>query len=101
MEKFSKQPYEEFPIAVDFSECLQGGDSITAQAVLAVDRDGEEVTADVTRQSTFSNEGEDKVVVTTVFAGDPAKQPYKLTFRCTTANGNRWEMDIQMNVVTL
>ncbi len=100
MEQFNKQPAETYPIAVDFNECLAPGEGIVSQEVLAYDKDGNDATAEVLLPSTIGNDGEGRVVVT-VTGGDQEIKTYKLTFRCTTTNGNRWEMDIKMMVVEL
>lgn len=96
MEQFEKQPYEEFTITADFSKNMETGETITEQFVIAFDKDGLDASSIVTDQGTVIASGQ--TVKTLVQAGDQALSPYKLTFRCTTSNGHKWELDVKMKV---
>lgn len=100
MDRFIKQPYEEFPVAVDFSESLTAGETIVDIAVVASDAKGSDATVAVTVPGT-AGISENGVVSITVMGGERSLQPYKLTFRCETSLGNKWEKDISMRVVDL
>jgi len=97
MDAFEKQPYEEFTVSTDFSRNFATGETVSSQTVTAVDKDGATVTTTVTDQTTVANDGGSKVSVL-VKAGTVVASPYRLTFRCVTSTGHKWEHDIQMNV---
>jgi len=96
MESITKQAYEEFMVAVSFGANFASGEAITVCSATATDRSGTDATATVTDQTTLTN-GVWAVSVK-VKAGTEANSPYKLTFRCTTSAGHKWEHDIQMKV---
>lgn len=98
MEQIRKQPYEEFTISADFSANMASGEVISVQSVAAVDKTGNDVKDTVTDQATVANDGKTTCRVL-VKGGDPTLSPYTLTFRCTTSLGNKWELDIQMQVL--
>jgi hypothetical protein len=100
VDKFTKQPYEEFTVSSDFSRNFLAGETISNQAVVATDGAGTDVTATVTNQASVGNDGASKVSVL-VKAGTESGSPYKLTFRCVTSLGHKWEHDVQMRVVEL
>ena len=96
MEQFEKQPYEEFTITADFSKNMETGETITDQSVLAFDKDGQDVSSAVTDQGSIVISGQ--AVKVLVQAGDQALAPYKITFRCSTSSGHKWELDVKMKV---
>lgn len=98
--KFTKQPYEEFAISTDFSSNMLAGETITGQTVTVVDKTMTNVSSTITNQTSVSNDGNSKVIVL-VRAGTKADSPYKITFRCVTSLGHKWEHDIQMTVKDL
>jgi hypothetical protein len=97
MSSFTKQQYEEYPINADFSANMTDGESIVSQSVIAVDRDGLDVSTAVLDQATVANNGASLVSVK-VRAGSLAGSLYTITFRCLTSTGNRWELDVGMRV---
>ena len=100
LEEFIKQPYEEFTISTDFSANFLDDETITSQTVSAIDSKGVDATSAVTNQASVTNDGNSKVQVL-VRAGDRLNSPYKITFRCVTSIGHKWEHDIKMKVVEL
>jgi hypothetical protein len=96
--KFYKQPYEEFPISVDFSENMVSDETILSHAISAVDNASADASADVL--STDSNDGA-FIASVQVVAGVESLSPYKITFRVVTSEGNKWEKDILMRVKEL
>lgn len=100
MEKFKKQPYEEFIIGADFSANFDTGTTVSSQVVSATDKNGLDATATVTDQGTVSNDGA-SVVNVLVRGGDPLLQPYKITFRIVDSVSNKWELDVKMEVKEL
>lgn len=98
--KFTKQPYEEFSISTDFSNNMLDGETITGQTVTVVDNTMVDVSSTITNQTSVSNNGTSEVIVL-VRGGTKAASPYKITFRCTTSLGHKWEHDIQMTVKDL
>lgn len=97
MDKFEKQPYEEFTVSTNFSKNFSSGEVVESQAVTAIDNLGNDVTTMITNQVTVANDGASGVSVL-VRSGSEDKSPYKLSFRCVTNRGHRWEHDIQMKV---
>lgn len=98
MDSFEKQSYEEFTIAGDFSLNFADGETISSQTVTAVDQADVDATADVIDDSSITNDGGARVLVKVV-GGDEADSPYKITMRCETSAGHKWELDVRMNVV--
>jgi hypothetical protein len=97
MDKVQKQPYEEFPISVNFNRNFTDGEAIVSQTVTAYDKDGIDASAQVTNQSTITNDGAGGVIVT-IIGGEEARSPYKISFRCVTTTDNKWEHDVQLRV---
>lgn len=97
MDNFEKQPYEEFTISTDFSTNFATGEVLASQTVTAMDRDGTNVTDTVTDQTTLSDDGVGTVSIL-IRAGSESKSPYKITFKCITSAGHKWENDIRMSV---
>ncbi len=95
---FTKQPYEEFPISVDFSENMATDETVLTQTITAMDKDGVNASADVL--STQENDGAFEALVQVV-AGTEALSPYKVTFRVLTSEGNKWEHDVNMKIKEL
>lgn len=100
MDRFEKQPYEEFTVSTDFSRNMSAGETVVSQAVSCTDKNGADVSATVTIQGTVTNDGAARVAVL-VRAGSEVASPYKLTFRIVTSTGHKWEHDIQMRVVEI
>lgn len=97
MEKFTKQIYEEFTIAGDFSKNMETGETIATQTVVAVNNVGADATNDVLDTGSISNDGTTKVLVL-VRAGTEALSPYKITFKAVTSVDHKWEVDVQMKI---
>jgi len=104
IEKFTKQSYEEFTIAADFSENMRDGEVIVLQTVSAVDAAGDDVSTTILDQDTIANDGAHQVQVL-VMAGEETAgiSPYKITFYCETDNvpEHKWELDVRMVVKEL
>ena len=100
MDKLKKQPYEQFTVAVDFSAVLVDGESIVGQTVVIESSAGADKTSEMIVPGSPGNDGSVSVVAT-IKAGDPGDSPHKLTFRCETSIGHKWEHDIQLTVVEI
>ncbi|RLI53329.1 MAG: hypothetical protein DRP09_16015 [Candidatus Thorarchaeota archaeon] len=104
IEKFTKQSYEEFTIAADFSNNMEAGEVIVNQTVTAIDASGNDVSTEILDQSTVGNDGAQQVRVL-VRAGEETAgvSPYKITFYCETDNipEHKWELDVRMVVKEL
>lgn len=101
MDSFDKQPYEEFVIASGFNKkgkTFSVGEAIVDQEIIVVDKYSEDVTYDVIVENSASNDNASKVYVK-VKGGDVDSSPYKITFRCVTSLGNKFENDVKMKVV--
>ena len=104
IEKFTKQSYEEFTIAADFSNNMETGESIVSESVSAIDAAGTDVSAVILEQATVQNDGAQQVHVL-VRAGEETAgiSPYKITFYCETdlVPEHKWELDVRMVVKEL
>jgi len=100
MDKLQKQPYEQFTVGVDFSSVLTDGETIVGQTASVASATGDDKTAEMIVVGSPGNDGE-QTAVAMIRAGDPLETPHKLTFRCETSRGHRWEHDIQLTVVEL
>ena len=97
-DRFEKQAYEEFVITADFAKNMAPGETVASQTVVARDVEGTTVSDTVTDQGTVTSDGSTKVAIL-VRAGETGKSPYKITFRCVTSAGNKWEHDVFMRVI--
>lgn len=98
METFARQIYEEFPIAGDYVNVLETGETLVlaTSSVLAEDKDGTDVSDTVLDQATKEVSGSQLKIL--VRAGSVSASPYKITFRAVTSNGYKWEIDAEMVV---
>lgn len=100
MERFEKQISEEFTITGEFSENMSDSETIVSCTVTARDRYDVDSTALVLYPDTKTivNQGVDIMV----FAGEVAKEPYIITFKCVTdfpvVQPHKWEIDVKMRV---
>ena len=97
METINKQPYEAFTISTDFGSNFASGEAIVLQDVVAVDRFGIDATAAIIEADSVASNGA-STVSALLSGGDEAHSPYKITFRCATSVGHRWEYDVQLRV---
>ena len=95
---FDKQSYEEFVIAGDFSTVMAASESITlaTSTVTAVDKNGDDATADVIESGTESVVGHQ--LRARCKGGTEDLTPYQITFKIVTSIFNKWEIDIIMNI---
>lgn len=100
MDKLQKQPYEQFTIAISFSQVLSAAETIIGQSVGVTTSTGVDVTDSMVASGSVGNDGAGGVVAV-IKGGDPDDSPHKLTARCETSLGHRWEHDIQIKVVDL
>jgi uncharacterized protein (UPF0333 family) len=96
LEKFTKQPYEQFYISADFSKNLSSSESVNAQTCTATDKDAADASSIVIESGTISTTN--NIVQIQIKGGTVAKSPYKLLFRVETDAGNKWELDVTMYV---
>jgi len=99
LEEFSKQPYEEYAIGVEFSAVVDTDEEsvlLSSSSVTCVDASGEEDTS-VYISGSFDVQT-DTILRVRIKDGAESNSPYKFTFKCVTSEGNKWEKDIQMNV---
>ena len=96
---FGKQPYEELTIDADFSRTMVvGSETIISQTVTAEDRNGDDVTGSIVEAGTVTNDGATKVLAF-IKGGSRSGSPYKITFRCVTSAGHKWELDVLMEII--
>jgi len=92
---FDKQPWEAFFIAVDFSDRLETGETISSVTVTAINiATGADATATVITGSSI--DGEDiEIKVKAGTTGDD----YKITTKIITSSANSLEEDVIMHVI--
>ncbi len=92
---FEKQPAEIETLTEDFAtERLQGGESVTAHTVVAIDCSDDSVVTSTIIDSDSESAG---VVTFTVKAGTDGAR-YKITVEVTTDAGHVYEQDVMMDV---
>jgi len=107
--KTEKQGWESYFIHGDFSEVMETGETIDVpSSTITVEDAGLpdadpvvapiDATATLTDQTSIYAEGFKLYVRIRAGVGDEGKSPYKITFRITTSNGNKWEVDGQIKV---
>jgi hypothetical protein len=96
LEGFEKQGYEEFTVAANFSANMTVGETISTQTATATDNTGTDKTATVLNVASLANSGQKVTVLAR--AGVEAESPYKITLKCVTSLGHKWEKDIQMKI---
>ena len=94
IEEFTKQSYEAYTIAGDFSENMATGETITSQTVTCID----DLEADVTSTILASPAIVGQTVTVLVQAGSEEVSPYIITFRVETSSSSthKWEIDVKM-----
>lgn len=103
-----KQPFEKWPLAVDFTDDLEptGENIVLANSTItAEDRNEDDATSDVldNQKALATNiERTDARVNASlqevIKAGDPAKSPYRVSYRIETDAGFNFEKDIILKV---
>ena len=96
LETFTKQPYEEFTIAGEFSAVLEVGETLSTPVVSAMNKKTlADTTTDVTDQGSVVVDGTQVKVL--VKAG-VTKDTHKITIQTETSNSHKWEIDVLMKV---
>ena len=109
LEFFEKQNYEEFFVAGDFVDVITTtGEKLVlaTSSVVAVDREGTDVTNTVLETATKKLDTSpdsasgftDNMLAIRCKAGVQASSPYKITFYGVTTEDNKWEIDINMKI---
>ena len=93
---FTKQPDEQYPISVDYSNILGDGETISAKDVKAYDSSDTDVTSTLIDSSTIVGE-----TIKAVVKAGTSGQNYKITFKATTSDSNIYEDDVTMRVVSI
>lgn len=93
-----KQPYEVFGVTVNFSRNMSRSESVAVGTVSVEDKNGTDATSTII---SGSPSWATKTVVATVMDGSEDNSPYKLTFRCETNTGNKWESEVYLCVKDL
>jgi len=99
LEFTEKQSYEEYTIAVSFAENMIAGETISSQTATAIDKAGEDKTSIVISTPSLANSGQKVTLL--IKGGIQAESPYKLTIRCVTSLGHKWEKDILLKIKEL
>ena len=106
MKSITKQAYEEFFIGGSILDVQGDTETVVlgTSTVAAEDKDGTDVTSallDATTKALDSDDtGDytDNVLAIRVRAGEAAASPYKVTFYIITSEGNKFEIDMEVNV---
>lgn len=91
MLSFKKQAYESFTIEADFSSNMEEGETVSEITAVAITNKGEEAAV------VNSAAPKGQAATARVSEGEPGAS-YIITFKAVTSNGNKWELDIKMNV---
>jgi hypothetical protein len=99
---FYKQPSEKFYISAGFSDVISTGETIVIGncSVVAVDKDGTDVTSTVLIVAELAVSGTTGLLVR-VKDGTESASPYKITFTCATNLDNEFEVDVEMRIIDL
>ena len=97
MESFEKTAYEAFYIEADFKKVLRSGHTILGDTLVILDKNGNDVSSSIVKASGISG----KKILIQVQAGSIEASPYKITVYVTTNLGDKWELDIRMEVKAL
>jgi len=96
LESFTKQPYEEFMIAGEFTSVLATGETLSSPAASAINgKTKVDTTSAVLEIGTLVVSGT-QVQVRCKAGID--KETHKITIRTETSAGNKWEIDVNMKV---
>jgi hypothetical protein len=99
LESFTKQPYEEFVIAGEFSAVLAVAETISTPLMTAINKKtGTDTTATVIEAGTVAVNGT-RVQARCKAGAD--KETHKITIRAETSDQNKWEIDVLMKVKEL
>lgn len=93
MATFTKQPSEEFTIAIDFTGRMATGETLDSAVVTAADSAGTDATAAVIESSSVSSPH-----VLVRIKGGQDGQDYRVTVVATTATTEVYEADVTMRV---
>ena len=96
LNSFFKQPDEIVPISVDYSDVINGTEEIITLTVKAYSMAGVDVTTTLISSSAFT----DAICKAIVTAGT-SRTKYKLTFVATTDEGNKYEEDLFLHVLSI
>ena len=101
LEGITKQGWESFPVAGDFTKVAEVGELavLVGSSVLAEDKDGNNVATIVTDQTSLAVSGTQLRVQ--IKAGTEAASPYKITFRILTSLNNKYEIDFDLAIKEL
>lgn len=96
MESFVKQPYEEWAIAVNFTNRLPSGSTIATMVVSAVkESDNSNASSDVLDATTATINSN---IVTVGVKGGSNAEDYIISFRGTLTPSGKVEADVRMKV---
>ena len=106
IQSFTKQIYEKFPIAGDFSNVMERGETIVltgdpgddVSEVSVLDADGVDATASIIVTSSLEADDTNHYLICKVQGGEVAKSPYTITMQAVTSEENYWELDFKMYV---
>ncbi len=98
--KFSKQPYEAFYFGANFGNVIDSDKesiNLSLSSIAAVDSAGSTVT-DIYEVGTMIVVN-NTILAIRLKAGVENLSPYAITYRIVTTQGNKFEKDIQMEII--
>ena len=93
MQPIGKQPYEVFPISLDFSDSMSSGETISSFTVFAYDSASTDVTSTIISASSNTDQ-----VVTVTLQGGTSGSSYKIEVKIVTTSAKNLEEEITLNV---
>lgn len=99
MEEMTKQSYEAWTIAGDFSENMETSETITTHTVTCKDDFGTDVTSTILSDDAIVGQ----TVEVLVQAGSNDVSPYIITFKVATNSSpvHKWEIDVKLIVAEI
>jgi len=105
LEKTTKQSWEEYPIAGSILNVQKDENEkvvLATSVIEAIDKEGEDALATVIDMPTKTLDDDpdgtyiDNMLSVRCKGGTEAGSPYIVTFKMTTSEGNKWEVDMKL-----
>lgn len=98
LERFTKQPYEEFVIAGEYSDVLETGETIISGTSTVTSVDTSDDSDSSTEVLDTATKAVDGTQLKMRVKGGVHGEKHKITFRADTSLGNNWEIDVIMKI---
>lgn len=96
MNSFFKQPDEIVPVSIDFTDAINSTETITSLIVTAATLLGIDVTATIIDDDSISGD-----ICKAVIKSGTSGTKYKITMKAITSEGNLYEEDLILSVLSI